>query len=223
MKYFSIIFIIFIATALGVLWYGNGGDVQYEAPRLTILDERALARQLRAEFVPFSGAETVKTVIEPIAGLRTRITKKPFGIYITPETSPVQPDRFDGYHTGVDIEYGDVSGEVPVQAITEGIVVFSNFVPGYGGVIVIRHIIKDIDIFVLYGHIDPSTMLENNIVVERGRVIGFLGEGGTEETDGVRKHLHFAFLKNAELDLRGYVPLEEDLLGWYDPLDFYDE
>jgi hypothetical protein len=33
------------------------------------------------------------------------LQKKPFGIYITPENSPVQPENFTGYHTGIDVEY----------------------------------------------------------------------------------------------------------------------
>jgi len=32
-------------------------------------------------------------------------------IYITPQTSPVQPERFTGYHTGVDVEYNDIKSE----------------------------------------------------------------------------------------------------------------
>src|SRR3989344_7022766 len=53
--------------------------------------------------------ESDKKIIEPIAEFSQRITKKPFGIYITPETSPVHPDKFDGFHTGVDIEYEDIA------------------------------------------------------------------------------------------------------------------
>ena len=41
-----------------------------------------------------------------------RITKKPFGIFITTQNSPVQPERFSGYHTGVDVEYKDAEGRI---------------------------------------------------------------------------------------------------------------
>src|SRR3990172_8522253 len=59
----------------------------------------------------------------PLERASERVTKKPFGIYITPQNSPVQPERFRGYHTAVDIEYGDVSEEVPVYAIWDGEIV----------------------------------------------------------------------------------------------------
>src|SRR3990167_7147055 len=38
----------------------------------------------------------------PISDWLSRITKKKFGQYITPQTSPVQPERFTGYHTAAD-------------------------------------------------------------------------------------------------------------------------
>lgn len=61
----------------------------------------------------------------PINDFFQRITKKPFGIFITPKNSPVQPEKFMGYHTGVDIEYGDITGDVPVYAIANGQVIYS--------------------------------------------------------------------------------------------------
>ena len=39
---------------------------------------------------------------EPIGQTEERITKKPFGIKISPENSPISPERFSGYHTGID-------------------------------------------------------------------------------------------------------------------------
>jgi len=161
--------------------------------------------------------------IPPIDGFYERIAKKPFGIYITPQTSPVQPDRFRGYHTGVDVEYEDVIEEMPVKAIAKGMVVFSQTAGGYGGVMVIRHNIKDQSLFALYGHLDPKSMLPPRTEVSKGQVIGVLGEGKTEETDGARKHLHFAILKKNSLDIRGYVLNKEELDDWYDPVEFYKD
>src|SRR3989338_10346295 len=40
----------------------------------------------------------------PLDNSSERVTKKPFGKYITPADSPVQPERFSGYHTGADFE-----------------------------------------------------------------------------------------------------------------------
>lgn len=162
-----------------------------------------------------------ETLVEPIAEFKNRITKKPFGIYITPETSPVQPDKFTGYHTGVDIEYDDAASEVPVVAIADGKAVLSRFATGYGGVVVLSHKIEGKDTFVLYGHLDPKTMVPLNSLVKRGEVVGYLGEHKSAETDGARKHLHFAILKMDTLNIRGYVKTTYELGDWHDPLKFF--
>ncbi|PIS40806.1 MAG: hypothetical protein COT26_01390 [Candidatus Kerfeldbacteria bacterium CG08_land_8_20_14_0_20_43_14] len=58
----------------------------------------------------------------PISNALSRITKKPFGIYITPQNSPVQPERFTGYHTGVDFETlpSEANINVPIYAAANG-------------------------------------------------------------------------------------------------------
>ncbi|MGE5392302.1 MAG: hypothetical protein ACM3NH_00970 [Candidatus Saccharibacteria bacterium] len=38
----------------------------------------------------------------PLADWQERVTKKPFGIFVSPGHSPVDPERFRGYHTGTD-------------------------------------------------------------------------------------------------------------------------
>jgi len=158
---------------------------------------------------------------EPVAEFKTRITKKSFGIYITPQNSPVQPEKFTGYHTGVDAEYDDVSADVPVRAIESGIVVRSQTVSGYGGVMVVRHPIKGSDKLVLYGHLDPMSMKSVNASVTKGEQIAILGEGFTSKTSGERKHLHFAILAKSTVDWKGYVQNQSELSGWHDPLTFY--
>jgi len=59
---------------------------------------------------------------EPISNTKSRVTKKPFGIYITPQTSPVQPEKFTGYHTGTDFETTSQEADavVPVYAACTG-------------------------------------------------------------------------------------------------------
>lgn len=161
-------------------------------------------------------------LVEPIAEFTQRITKKPFGIFITPETSPVQPDRFTGYHTGVDVEYGDVSGDVPIYAIADGTIVLRKFASGYGGVVVIEHAINGQKLHALYGHLDPKSMLDTNVTaVQAGDVIGVLGDGHTQETDGARKHLHFSIRPAGPPDIRGYVQTQEELAQWINPLELY--
>lgn len=166
---------------------------------------------------------TTSKLLEPVDGFLQRITKKPFGIYITPATSPVQPEKFTGYHTGVDAEFTDVADKVEVKAMATGTVVLTRRVSGYGGVVVIRHDINDQQILTLYGHLDPASLVAVNTQVSAGQVIGKLGEGYTAATDYERKHLHLAMLKGKTVDLRGYVNTEKELsAGWYNPLDFYE-
>lgn len=157
----------------------------------------------------------------PIKDFKQRITKKTFSMYITPATSPVQPERFTGYHTGDDVEYGDVSGEVPVFAVWDGKVIRSGFVSGYGGLIALQHTFNGQSIISLYGHLAPSSLAKIGLEVKAGETIGRLGNAYSSETDGERKHLHFALLKGTVLDVRGYVQNKSELTKWYDPISFY--
>lgn len=159
------------------------------------------------------------TFTAPIDGFRERITKKPFGILITPETSPVQPERFRGYHTGADVEYGDVKGEVLVRAVADGEVVVANVTQGYGGLLAIQHSLDGNPVIGIYGHVKPSRLPRVGQTVKAGEQVAILGEGEGPETDGERKHLHFGLLKGTQLNVRGYVQNQEELKNWYNPLD----
>lgn len=160
-------------------------------------------------------------LIQPVAEFASRITKKPFGIFITPDTSPIQPERFTGYHTGVDVEYGDVAAEVSIQAVMPGIVHLSQTISGYGGIVAIEHQIEQSDVMTIYGHLNPSNLAPAGKKVTAGETIGILGAGGTLETDYERKHLHFAVLTSAKLDLRGYVPTQDELRHWRNPQELF--
>lgn len=161
------------------------------------------------------------SLVEPIAEFKSRITKKPFGIFITPETSPVQPEKFRGYHTAADVEYDDKTEEIPIRAIADGTVVMASTASGYGGVLVIRHGINDKDLAVIYGHLDPASLPKVGDRVSAGQRVGILGEGGTPETDGGRKHLHFGIRTDDTVNIKGYVQNKEELSNWIDPLEFY--
>jgi murein DD-endopeptidase MepM/ murein hydrolase activator NlpD len=161
-----------------------------------------------------------KQLAEPIAEFEKRITKKSFGIYITPQNSPVQGERFQGYHTGVDVEYEDSLNEVEVKSIASGKIILSKWVSGYGGVVAIEHNINDENIISLSGHLDPNSLISLNSEIEGGNKIGILGDGFTSETDNERKHLHFAILKGDKIDLKGYVQKKDEIDKWYDPIEF---
>lgn len=233
---FTYVSAVVILIGTGLFWHARTRDVSV-SPDVFEAQQLAAAQQviaepeknaeltvgllpLAAEAAPLDYAELFS---EPIQGFTSRITKKHFGIYITPETSPIQPDRFTGYHTGADAEYDDVAEDVPVRAVADGMVVVGQFVHGYGGVVVIRHDLGSgiVPLLALYGHLDPASIPQAGKQVKRNEVVGILGDGFTEETDGARKHLHFAMLKKAEADIRGYVKDAEELSGWYDPLEFY--
>src|SRR3989338_6194707 len=130
-------------------------------------------------------------------------------------------ERFKGYHTGVDVEYEDISQEVDVFAITNGTVIFSESASGYGGVLVIKHNINSQNILTLYGHLDPKSLPAQGSIVSGGQKVGVLGANETSETGGERKHLHFGMLKGTNIDFRGYVETQNELLTWYNPLEFY--
>lgn len=163
-----------------------------------------------------------KELVEPVAGFATRISKKPFGIYINPENSPVQPEKFTGYHTGVDVEYGDLAEDkVSVLAIADGEVLRSAWVSGYGGMLAIRHQIEGKSYIVIYGHLSPSTLVKLGQKVSAGDIIGNLGQAYSQETAGERKHLHLAIYTGSDINVKGYVARQSDLSLWLDPVEFF--
>jgi murein DD-endopeptidase MepM/ murein hydrolase activator NlpD len=160
---------------------------------------------------------TESKLVEPINEFFARITKKPFGIYITPTTSPVSPEKFTGYHTAVDVEYGDVESDVLVRAAANGKVVVSRTATGYGGVLVIDHR-PDFSWFSLYGHLDPTSLPRLGTEVLAGDIVGKLAPAFSVQSGGERKHLHFGIIAKSTPDLAGYVQTEAALTGWLDPV-----
>lgn len=162
----------------------------------------------------------VQPVVAPSAEFKQRVTQKFFGTYITPANSPIYPERFTGYHAGVDVEYTDAVGEVPVYAIADGLVVTSESASGYGGVMVIKHRINNQELYAIYGHLHPGSLLKTGTSVTRGEQIAILGTGYSQETDYERRHLHFGLaLVNT---ITGYVSSFSQLnKTWIDPLSLY--
>jgi len=153
-----------------------------------------------------------------------RVTKKPFGIFITPEGSPVSPERFRGYHTGADFEVFDGEDEKSIElpALCDGTVIYANRVSGYGGVLIQTCDINGETVTVLYGHISVASVeLEKGDRVEKGDTIGVLGKGFSGETDGERPHLHLSIHKGTDIELKGYVQSEEELNAWMDPMTLF--
>ena len=178
-------------------------------------------QQFLDQFV-VDGSTIETSFLAPIKEFKSRLTKKPFGLFVSPENSPVQPERFSGWHTGVDIEYQDISAQVVVKAFAAGTVAFASRADGYGGVVVLTHPkTARGQLTSLYGHLDPASLPPVGQHVEAGEKIGLLGQGNSAATDGERKHLHFAIAKGNEIKLKGYVDQQAELTDWYDPLSFF--
>jgi len=160
-----------------------------------------------------------KTWVAPIDRADERVTKKPFGIFITPENSPVQPEKFKGYHTGTYFELlpGETPHAVTVRAACAGPLIARQTVSGYGGVAIQRCTLNGSPVTVLYGHLSlASVTTPLNQDLKPDDRIGVLGTGFSTETDGERPHLHFAIHHGAQVELKGYVQTKEELDGWVD-------
>jgi len=150
----------------------------------------------------------------------SRITKKPFGIFIESATSPVQPERFRGFHTGIDFETLPGETQVPFFAYCGGPLKIKQTATGYGGVIVQECNIEEEVFTALYGHVD-LTSIDHTIgdYIASGTKLGVLGDGFTDEAGGERQHLHFALHRGSQVELRGYVDSEKELGRWIHPGD----
>lgn len=161
----------------------------------------------------------------PVDKPQQRVTKKPFGIHITPETSPVQPERFTGFHTGADYEIfpGEENKEVAVTAICGGALVGAQTASGYGGVVVQECLLGDEPVTVVYGHVRlASVAVKRGDYLRPGQKIAVLGTGQSAETDGQRKHLHLGIHKGRTIDIRGYVQNQNELSSWLDPANLWN-
>lgn len=164
-----------------------------------------------------------QSFVEPLFNASKRITKKPFGIKISPADSPVSPERFSGYHTGVDYETFDDEKEkdVPVFAICGGKLLQKKQVGGYGGVLVQECLLGDQLLMVVYGHIALSSVIRTvGDYVDPGEQIASLGAGFSPDTDNERKHLHLGIHKGSQVDLRGYVESKDELDEWISNASF---
>lgn len=162
------------------------------------------------------------TYLPPVDSPAERITKKPFGILINPATSPVQPEKFSGYHTGTDFEVlndQEYGRDIPVFAVCGGRILRDQTADGYGGYAV-QECMNGGDVFtVVYGHLD-ATRTTTATYVAPGEQLGYLGDHESSETDGERKHLHLGFHKGPAVNIRGYVSSESALAEWMNPCDF---
>ena len=152
---------------------------------------------------------------------QSRIIKKPFGIYITPKTSPIQPEKFSGYHTGADFETTTTEAniDVLVPAFCDGKLLMKKSATGYGGVIVQSCILNNQAVTVVYGHLKLASITSIiDQTLKKGDIIGVLGKAYSVETGGERKHLHLGIHIGSAINILGYAQKQSDLFGWLDPV-----
>lgn len=156
---------------------------------------------------------------EPISNANSRVTKKPFGIYITPQNSPVSPERFSGYHNAVDFEVTESEQDQPIEvyALCNGELLVKQTVNGYGGLLIQSCELNGESVTVLYGHVDLASVSKQiGSVIESGETLALLGSGYSTETGGERKHLHLGIHKGTSIAYSGYVSTESQLSDWID-------
>ena len=213
------------ATFAAVLFAPNSKSANEPTARDTSSD-RSAPSNTNTTAGQVAGASTVKPapqLVMPISFGLTRVTKKPFGLKITPETSPVENDIFSGYHTGIDFETfaTEQDKDVTIVAACDGKVLMSTWAKGYGGLVVESCKLYGQDVTVIYGHVKLEGLkVKVGQTLIAGDEIGFLGQGFTHETDGRRKHLHFDIHKGTETNVLGYVPKQDDLADWIDPVKY---
>ena len=162
-------------------------------------------------------------IMPPIDRWSERVTKKPFGIYVSPKNSPVSPEHFTGYHTGVDFEIfpDEQDKAVSIKAICSGELLLKESASGYGGVIVQGCKLNGQDITVIYGHLKLSSVTTAvGQQLSAGDNIGILGKGYSQETDGERKHLHLGIHQGKTINIKGYVQNSEELAAWIDITEY---
>lgn len=170
-----------------------------------------------------SSTPTTAVMSAPINRWQERVTKKPFGIKITPANSPVQPERFSGFHTGVDFETfsDEQNADISIYAICSGPLKEKKWASGYGGVAVQACQIDNQDVTVIYGHLNlASIAVQQNQQIASNEKISILGKAFSTETDGERKHLHLGIHKGFAINILGYVQNSADLANWLDITEF---
>jgi len=174
-------------------------------------------------FLEPASAVTNNTVSEPIQNAKTGVSKKPFGLKVSPGHSPVSPEKFSGYHTGTDFEVtaAEQNQEVPICAICTGNLMLKKMATGYGGVIVQSCNLSGQNVTVIYGHLKLSSVTAKvGDKLTAGVKIGILGQAYSKDTGGERKHLHLGIHKGNSINILGYVPNKTALKDWLDVLQF---
>ena len=213
---FFLLLLIFLILVGGSVWFGL--KFHKESPSATAVVPTANTASTNTENT--SGNTTIAPLVSPISGGVSRITKKPFGIYVSPTDSPIIPEHFTGYHTGADFETypSEQTTDVPIATVCTGPLLLKEYASGYGGVAVQGCTINSLSVTIIYGHLRLASITPTvGQVIQAGTQFAVLGTGYSTETDGERKHLHLGIHIGTDINVLGYVANQNDLSGWLDP------
>lgn len=154
-----------------------------------------------------------------------RIYIKDFGTFINDDfykgKEKLFPfNRFYGYHAAVDLEAleEEKAKDVPVYAVSTGIITYIGQLDGYGGIILQK--LDEENRTALYGHVKISNLSFSvgDGVKKAGQRLTYLGDAFSKETSGERKHLHFGLYKGIGLYFKGHESSEKALREkWENP------
>ena len=128
------------------------------------------------------------------------------------------------YHAAED--YDQPPG-TPVYAMADGRVSFSGPMGGYGWLVIVDH--PQDNLYSLYGHLSPSRWEIEPGPVEKGELLGYLGdpdENGGSAEQPLRPHLHFGVRAGQRADypgmgewrwMAGWIRYCPQDLGWLQP------
>lgn len=219
-KILFVLIIVFLSVMFFVSQKADAPTEKQATEKIENAEEVASTENEQGDaFMETEEAEEVSDLELPLSKANERITKKPFGIFIDPATSPVQPERFSGFHTGTDFEIfpEELNEDVEVSAICAGEVLQKSFVGGYGGVIIQSCTFNNEPATVLYGHLNlKNSPVDTGDIVKKDELLATLADNQSRDSDGERKHLHLGIHKGSGIELRGYVQNKNALKGWID-------
>lgn len=215
------IFVLCVALAVFLYHFLQGKEIETVAPRWTSSTDSDISSDFDRQQLVASTTipEKKKGVAAPIDRADERMTLKPFGLFVSSKQSPVSPERFSGFHTGVDFEVfpEEQDKEVGIGTICNGPLLRRSVASGYGGYAVQSCMIDGQEVTVVYGHLRfDSIKKKPGEILEVGEVFAVLGKGYSKETDGERKHLHLGIVKGKSVNIAGYVANQKALEGWLD-------
>jgi murein DD-endopeptidase MepM/ murein hydrolase activator NlpD len=212
----TIIYVIGVIL-VGILLYTVFSNDESESVQTPAITQHMTSTQPLAE--ESTPNDEPKLVIDyPIDSPNTRVTKKSYGTYVTPKNSPVSPEIFTGYHTGLDFETftNEKDSDVVIKTICDGKLLRKTTATGYGGYAIQSCVINDKDVTVVYGHLRLNSIpAKVGDELKTGDTLGVLGTGYSPETSNERKHLHLSI--GTSININGYVQSKTDLVQWMDP------